>query len=96
MSATMHQGAASAAPTIAAFLATGGRIMLSPRGKLSSTPDLRRLFDPDTGPEEAREALCAAREYAATERRHRSRIAALVVGNGAITPNGWLVWENRA
>jgi hypothetical protein len=95
MSATTSKGAASAAPVIAAFLATGGRVMLSPTGKLESRTDLAVIFHPATDSRLAGEAMRAARNYLAVERAHRGRIAAMVVRNGRQDANGWIVWEGR-
>ncbi len=52
--ATRHsQGGASALPIARSFIATGGRLLVSPTGKLETGIDTEKVFG-STGPKEAR------------------------------------------
>lgn len=82
-------------PAAAAFVAMGGRIMLSPKGKLETAMDVRVLFDPDSLPEATTAAHSAAKAMLAhvTNPRSVSSLKRLVLRTGERTPNGWLIVE---
>lgn len=96
MSGIQHNGGgAQALPLARAFLATGGRLSVSPRGVLEPVADLGRIFGPDSAAREARRAFVIARRFSRRLRNPRfaANVKALVLQNGQPGENGWLTME---
>ncbi|HEX8579919.1 MAG TPA: hypothetical protein VF655_10040 [Allosphingosinicella sp.] len=95
MSAPQAQGGAQALPIARAFLATGGRLMLRPDGKLETAASVERIFGPGTDENEARLSFMVARTFSRRLRNPRfaRSVACLVLADGQPTPNGWQVLE---
>lgn len=98
MTQAIHTGGATALPAAAAYGAIGGRIMLSPTGKLETAMDARVLVDPDSVPEATKAAHSAAKAMLAhvTYPRSVSSLKCLVLRTGERTPSGWLVAGGEA
>lgn len=86
-------GGATALPIAATFIALGGRLMLSPKGKLEAGIEMGIVFAPETAPEASREAERAARAITAqlVNPRAVASLKCLVLRTGERTPGGWLV-----
>lgn len=93
MNRKTHQGGASALPLATAFVAMGGRIMLSPAGQLEAAIDPAIIFGADIMPEAAREAHRAATALLGVMANPRavSSLKCLVLRQGERTPGGWLI-----
>lgn len=92
------QGGASALPIARAFLATGGRLMIDPRGKLEAAADIARIFGPDSDPKDARRSFIVGRRFYRRLRdpRFARSVKCLVLMDGEPTAGGWQVLEGRA
>ena len=97
MNAHHTQGGASALPITRAFLATGGRLMVNPKGKLEAAADIARIFGPDSEPKDARRSFIIGRRFYRLLRNPRfaRSIKCLVLMEGQQTANGWQVLEVR-
>lgn len=93
MNRNPNQGGATALPLATAFVAKGGRIMLSPTGRLEAAMDPAIIFGADTVPEAAREAHSAATALLGvmTNPRAVTSLKCLVLRQGERTHGGWLV-----
>jgi hypothetical protein len=101
MSARHTQGGASALPIARAFLATGGRFIISPEGKLEAIPDLSRIYESTLhplDPREARRAHAAARRLFRRLRNPRfaRSVKCMVLMDGERTHHGWQVLRGEA
>lgn len=98
MSAVQQQGGAQALPVAAAFVAIGGRLLLSPKGKLEAALDAMILFSPQDAPEATRSAYSAARAMTAQlcNPRAVAALKCMVLRRGERTPGGWLVVGSEA
>lgn len=90
-----QKGGAAALPFAAAFVAIGGRIMLSPAGRLEAALDPATIFAADVAHSAARKAERAASAMKTQLRCPRAvrSLKCLVLRQGERTPNGWLVVE---
>lgn len=98
MTQAIHTGGASALPEAAAFVAIGGRIMLSPAGRLEAALDSATIFAADAAPSAARKAEIAASAMKAQLRSPRAvrSLKCLVLRQGERTHGGWLVVGGEA
>jgi hypothetical protein len=88
------QGGAQALPIARAFIATGGRLYLTPTGKLETAADLR-FFGPEATAKEARLGFVIGRRFFRRLRdpRFTRSVATLVAIEGERAANGCLVME---
>jgi hypothetical protein len=95
MSGHPTQGGALALPIARAFLATGGRLMVSPTGQLQAAADIARIFGPDSEPRDARRSFVIARRLSRRLRdpRFARSVKCFVLMDGEPTANGWQVVE---
>ncbi len=91
MATALKQGGAHALPIARSFIATGGRLLISPTGKLETAIDSAKLFGSST-PKEARRGFVIGRRFHRRLRdpRFARSVATLVAMEGGRV-NGWLV-----
>jgi hypothetical protein len=98
MSGHHNQGGASALPIARAFLATGGRLMVDPKGKLKAAADIARIFGADSEPREARRSFIIGRRFYRRLRdpKFARSVKCMVLMDGERTHHGWQVLEEKA
>ncbi len=92
MASAQKQGGAQALPIARSFIATGGRLLINPTGKLETAIDAEKVFG-GTSPKEARRGFVIGRRFHRRLRdpRFARSVATLVGMEGQRLPTGWLV-----
>ncbi len=96
--AHQHQGTPTTPIAVIArgFLAIGGRIMVSPAGRVESAINARIILGQNVARKDRRACRDNLRAMARAEERNTRELTSLVTAHGARRRDGWIVWEGRA